>query len=90
MAKSARASVRKRNNAKLRAKIFGPASDARTERLSAKLQELVNAPKPEEEKAMDLDEQKEQDPPTEETAMIGVEGQIFTACLRSRSDSCAR
>lgn len=61
MAKSARASVRKRNNANLRAKIFGPAHDARTERLSAKLQELASAPKPEQEKVMDVDTKEEQE-----------------------------
>ncbi len=55
MAKGARASTRKRNNAALRAKIFGPAVDARTERLSAKLQELVSRPKPAEERAMEVD-----------------------------------
>ncbi|KAI9368005.1 hypothetical protein BJX61DRAFT_251015 [Aspergillus egyptiacus] len=47
MAKSVRASVSKRNKAKLRATVFGPAADARTERLSAKLQELAAQPKPE-------------------------------------------
>ncbi|KAL2862973.1 DUF2423 domain-containing protein [Aspergillus lucknowensis] len=46
MAKSVRASVSKRNKAKLRATVFGPAVDARTERLSAKLQELASQPKP--------------------------------------------
>jgi len=61
MAKSARASVRKRNNATLRAKVFGPAFDARTERLSAKLQEIANTPRPEEEKAMDVDDQKDEE-----------------------------
>ena len=55
MAKGARASTRKRNNAALRAKIFGPAVDARTERLSAKLQELVSRPKPAEERIMEVD-----------------------------------
>jgi Protein of unknown function (DUF2423) len=55
MAKGARASTRKRNNAALRAKIFGPAHDARTERLSAKLQELVSKPKPEQERIMEVD-----------------------------------
>jgi len=55
MAKSARASTRKRNNATLRTKVFGPAYDARTERLSTKLQELANAPKPDQEKKMDED-----------------------------------
>ncbi|KAL3469391.1 hypothetical protein BJX99DRAFT_265234 [Aspergillus californicus] len=47
MAKSVRASVSKRNKAKLRSTVFGPAVDARTERLSAKLQELASQPKPE-------------------------------------------
>ncbi|OJJ97381.1 hypothetical protein ASPACDRAFT_80835 [Aspergillus aculeatus ATCC 16872] len=48
MAKSGRASVIKRNRANLRAIVFGPAVDARTERLSAKLQELAAQPKPNE------------------------------------------
>ncbi|KAL4898461.1 hypothetical protein BDV59DRAFT_166892 [Aspergillus ambiguus] len=46
MAKSVRASVQKRNKAKLRATVFGPVVDARTERLSAKLLELASQPKP--------------------------------------------
>ncbi|PYI10896.1 hypothetical protein BO78DRAFT_360295 [Aspergillus sclerotiicarbonarius CBS 121057] len=56
MAKSVRASVSKRNRAKLRATVFGPAVDARTERLSAKLQELASQPKPNQERTnMELD-----------------------------------
>lgn len=47
MAKSARSSVIKRNHAKLRATVFGPANDARIERLSAKLQEIAAQPRPE-------------------------------------------
>ncbi|KAH8689707.1 hypothetical protein BGW36DRAFT_308039 [Talaromyces proteolyticus] len=46
MAKSVRSSTRKRNSAKLRSTIFGPAADARTARLSAKLQELAAKPLP--------------------------------------------
>ncbi|KAL1845997.1 hypothetical protein Plec18167_009050 [Paecilomyces lecythidis] len=46
MAKSSRSSVEKRNRAKLRATVFGPAVDARTARLSAKLQELAAQPRP--------------------------------------------
>ncbi|KAK4918786.1 hypothetical protein LTR66_016846, partial [Elasticomyces elasticus] len=57
MAKSARASSRKKNNAALRTKIFGPAIDARTERLSAKLQELIAKPQVELEKKMELDQE---------------------------------
>ncbi|KIW97003.1 uncharacterized protein Z519_02394 [Cladophialophora bantiana CBS 173.52] len=56
MAKSARASVVKKNHRNLRAKVYGPASDARTARLSAKLQELAAKPKPETEKVMDVDD----------------------------------
>ncbi|CAK7265025.1 hypothetical protein SEPCBS119000_001300 [Sporothrix epigloea] len=41
MAKSARASSRKNNNQKLKKNVFGPVESARTERLSAKLMELV-------------------------------------------------
>lgn len=45
MAKGLRSSVIKRNKAKLRAEVFGPVVDRRTERLSAKLQALVAKPK---------------------------------------------
>jgi hypothetical protein len=66
MAKSARASTRKRNNANLRTKVFGPAHDARLERLSTKLQEIANAPKPETEKEMEIDGKEQQaDPETD-------------------------
>lgn len=58
MAKSQRASTRKRNNAVLRSKLFGPAVDARTERLSAKLQELATKPKADQERTMEVDEQE--------------------------------
>ncbi|RAK96427.1 uncharacterized protein BO80DRAFT_505422 [Aspergillus ibericus CBS 121593] len=62
MAKSVRASVSKRNRAKLRATVFGPAVDARTERLSAKLQELASRPKPNEERTnMELDSTRTND-----------------------------
>ena len=60
MAKSARSSNTKRNNRNLRAKVFGPAHDARTARLSAKLQELVAKPRPADDKAMDIDDSVEQ------------------------------
>ena len=59
MAKGLRASSRKKNNAALRERVFGPAFDARTARLSAKLQELAAQPPPEQEKAMDIDEDVE-------------------------------
>lgn len=60
MAKSARSSVTKNNNRKLRKTVFGPAHDARTARLSAKLQELAAKPKPETAKAMDVDDKSEE------------------------------
>ena len=50
MAKSARASSRKRNNVALRDRVFGPAQDARTARLSAKLQEIASKPQAKDEK----------------------------------------
>lgn len=71
MAKSARASTIKRNNAKLRTKVFGPAFDARTERLSAKLQELANAPRPDEEKKMEVEKSADTEA---EAADVEVEG----------------
>lgn len=55
MAKSTRSSVRKRNNAALRAKVFDPVYDARTARLSAKLLEIAATPKPSTERRMDVD-----------------------------------
>ncbi|KAJ9155772.1 hypothetical protein NKR19_g4417 [Coniochaeta hoffmannii] len=50
MAKSARASKVKSNNQRLKKNVFGPVEAARTERLSAKLQELISQPKPSEAK----------------------------------------
>ncbi|KAI1752266.1 hypothetical protein F4782DRAFT_148124 [Xylaria castorea] len=47
MAKSSRASSRKTNNQRLKAKVFGPVEIERNARLSAKLLELAAAPKPE-------------------------------------------
>jgi hypothetical protein len=46
MAKGARASTNKANNQQLKANVFGPVENARTERLSAKLLELASQPKP--------------------------------------------
>lgn len=51
MAKSSRASSRKTNNQRLKAKVFGPIEAERNARLSAKLLELATAPKPEAEQA---------------------------------------
>ena len=59
MAKGARASSIKTNNAALKKKVFGPVETSRTERLSAKLLELASQPKPEQVKeyvAMDVQE----------------------------------
>ena len=61
MAKGLRASTRKRNNTKLRSTVFGPASDARTERLSAKLREIASQPRPEQERAMEVDNSEDKD-----------------------------
>jgi hypothetical protein len=55
MAKSSRASVKKRNNRQLAKRVFGPVEAARNERLSAKLMELASQPKPEREVEMMVD-----------------------------------
>ena len=60
MAKSVRSSVRKRNNATLRAKVFEPVYDARTARLSAKLLEIAATAKPSTERRMDVDTVEEE------------------------------
>ncbi|OJJ82001.1 DUF2423 domain-containing protein [Aspergillus glaucus CBS 516.65] len=65
MAKSARASVMKRNHAKLRATVFGPVSDARTARLAAKLQDLASQPKPPQDEKMDKEDAIETDKPAD-------------------------
>lgn len=57
MAKGLRASVNKRNKSKLRGRVFGPAEAARTERLSAKLLELAQQPKPTKDTEMLVDGQ---------------------------------
>ena len=44
MAKGLRSSVKKANKSRLRDRVFGPAEDARKERLSAKLLELAMRP----------------------------------------------
>jgi ribonuclease D len=77
MAKSARSSNTKRNNRNLRKKIFGPAHDARLERLSAKLQEVASKPNVTEEKAMEVDDttQQAEEQPTQD----GAEGENVAA-----------
>ena len=45
MAKGLRSTQNKSNNSKLRSDVFGPIEDARKERLSAKLLELIAKPK---------------------------------------------
>lgn len=88
MAKSARASTTKRNNANLRKKVFGPAHDARTERLSARLQELAAAPKPESEKPTELHtEHTDKDEQADENKSADVDMANTPAVLRSRSKS---
>ena len=67
MAKGARASSRKANRSKLRARVFQPVEDARLERLHQKLLETVQQPKPEsaKDKEMDVD-------PTDDSATNDV------------------
>jgi hypothetical protein len=62
MAKSSRASVKKRNNRQLAKRVFGPVEAARNERLSAKLMELASQPKPEREVEMMVDGKSSKSP----------------------------
>jgi hypothetical protein len=75
MAKGQRASTVKRNNSALRAK-FAPIYDARTARLSAKLQEIAAQPKPVREETMDLDanEDGSKDQEEDEDSDIDMKG----------------
>ncbi|KAI9661976.1 MAG: hypothetical protein M1831_002891 [Alyxoria varia] len=58
MAKGARSSTTKTNRSNLRTRVFGPADQARTERLSQKLAEVVAQPKPERPEKMDIDKEQ--------------------------------
>ena len=71
MAKGLRASTRKKNNSALRDRLFGPAADARTERLSAKLQELAAKPRPDDERAMDVNQKTESENTTNQSKENG-------------------
>jgi hypothetical protein len=61
MAKSARATSVKNNNQRLKKNVFGPVESARTERLAAKLLELVAQPKPQRDSEMDEANEKGKD-----------------------------
>ncbi|CAL3965912.1 unnamed protein product [Diplocarpon coronariae] len=65
MAKGARASTTKANNAKLKSKVFGPVETDRTARLSAKLLELASQPRPK--------------PPVKDVAMEAEDGRVHLA-----------
>lgn len=72
MAKSARSSDTKRNHANLRKRVFGPVADARTARLSAKLQALAAKSRPTDDKVMEVEttpEQKDQDQNKDQQAL---------------------
>lgn len=56
MAKGLRSSTRKANNQRLKSNVFGPVEAARAERLSAKLMELANQPKPQRDTEMKTDD----------------------------------
>jgi hypothetical protein len=63
MAKGARASSKKANRTKLRARVFGPVEQARAERLHAKLLETIAQPKPEKTQ-MEIEESESPDSPS--------------------------
>lgn len=56
MAKSLRSRTKKANDRRLKNTVFAPAEAARAERLSAKLMELANQPKPQRDTEMKMDE----------------------------------
>ncbi|KAK6950099.1 hypothetical protein Daesc_008425 [Daldinia eschscholtzii] len=68
MAKSSRASTRKANNQRLKAKVFGPVEAARAERLSAKLLELAAQPKAQPETEMKMVDGTEEEAKVEDPA----------------------
>ncbi|KAJ5570358.1 uncharacterized protein N7459_009788 [Penicillium hispanicum] len=94
MAKSIRASVSKRNRANLRKKVFGPAVDARTERLAAKLQELASQPRPEAPEKLDMapraDESIDQGQSRTNDATIGEEMDVDSKTSKTRSQKSGR
>jgi hypothetical protein len=81
MAKSSRASSRKANNQRLKAKVFGPVELARNERLSAKLLELAAAPKPEQpdEANMDVVDEDEDNNTTKASAVTADDSKSSSA-----------
>ena len=56
MAKSLRSNTKKANNRRLKSNVFGPVESARAERLSEKLMELANQPKPQPDTEMKSDD----------------------------------
>jgi hypothetical protein len=89
MAKSSRASSRKANNQRLKAKVFGPIEAERNERLSAKLLELAAQPKPpapiKDEEMQTADEQDEATTEENGAAAAAEEGELHLGprCRRS-------
>ncbi|KAF4302700.1 gpi ethanolamine phosphate transferase [Botryosphaeria dothidea] len=67
MAKGSRSSVRKTNNQALKARVFGPVETARTERLSQKLLELAQQPRPQKNE-MDVEKDEPENTDAQEKA----------------------
>lgn len=73
--------MNKRNHQALKRKVFGPAEQARAERLSAKLQELVSQPKASEANAMEVEKEPEIEKSEEQNAEDALVGGMFQNCL---------
>ncbi|KAK7539023.1 hypothetical protein IWX46DRAFT_642848 [Phyllosticta citricarpa] len=74
MAKSSRSSVKKTNNQKLKKNVFGPVENARAQRLSERLLELAQQPRPAKD---EMEVEKDQHPESndarpEETEAAGL------------------
>jgi hypothetical protein len=69
MAKGLRATTKKNNRVKIRARVYAPVDEARTERLSQKLLELASQPRPGK-TDMELDPEKGESPPPAQISPI--------------------
>jgi hypothetical protein len=83
MAKGARASSKKANRTKLRARVFGPAHQARAERIHAKLLETIQQPKPEK---TEMDTAEDGMTPSTAIALLTANNAPATAAEAAKED----
>jgi len=88
MAKGLRATTKKNNRVKIRARVYAPVDEARTERLSQKLLELASQPRPAKTE-MDVDAEKEVSS-KDQDAQTAEEMDVDGATKNGRSSSSTR